>query len=175
MSDYEHLPISPTKIETKTERKKRISCMKHHLHKSSHRSPLTALAEIGGIPRPYITLSSERVFDKVLDRQFDEYRASYVAQLRQFKTKMLRELHSDDNALDKAYSDLYKQVASPASQLIDFAIRKLVKPCQSVNWTLLPHVYKTDFGLFYNHDIMHHGALINSECPVLRVFSLIND
>ena len=76
--DYEHLPISPTKIETKAERTKRMSYMKHHLHKSPHSSPLTALAGIAGIPRPYITLSSERVFDKVLDKQFDEYRASYV-------------------------------------------------------------------------------------------------
>lgn len=171
--DYEYLPISPTKIETKTERKKRISYMTYHLHKRSPSgSLLTALAEIAGIPRPYITLSSEQVFDKVLDKQFDKYRSPSIAQLQQFEIAMLKELYDNDDALDKAYSDLYNQVTSPASQLIRFAIKRLVEPCQSVNWSCLPSVYETGFSSFYNYDIMHHS--INLECPALPIFSLID-
>lgn len=173
--DYKHLPISPTKIETKTERTKRMSYMKHHIHKNPCSSSLTALAKIAGIPRPYITLSSERVFDKVLDKKFDEYRASYIDQLQQFEIEMLRELYNNSDALDKAYSDLYKQVMSPAAQLISFAIKKIVEPCQFVNWSRLPYVYETGFSPYNSHDLEHYWKVVDSECPALPIFSLIDE
>jgi hypothetical protein len=177
-ANYKELPISPTKIETASDQKKRRMCMKHHVkqeHHLNHGKDFSSFYSTTNRSKSYYLLSPEeiveQVLEKALEENFEKARRSQIEKIQQFTPEFLTKMDQSTEVIAAAFLDFYKQEVSLGSIFIDFALRKLVSSAQAINWKRLPDLYQSGLSPYCGLDMVSHEATMDIECPISELFS----
>jgi len=173
--DYRDLPVSPTKIETKSYRAKRRSCMRYYIKKTEDLTPLTL--KRNSLRRVNLLSVEDTVelLENSLNERFERRRRSQLDKIQKFDPNFLSEMTQSESMVETAFSEFYKQEVSLGSTFISFALRKLVISTQFIDWKKLPETYgfsSANLNIGYcGFDVMFRSAMIDIECPVVEFFS----
>lgn len=131
--DYNGLPVSPTKIETQTDRKARRRSLKYEAETSTDFSVFRLMRDS---PDTYYSrLEGE------MEIQFEQDRKSQINRIQQFTSRFLSLISRDELVVDTAFTDFYNQKETPGSKFIRFVLERLMCSIRIVNWDKLPEFY----------------------------------